>query len=262
MRIFLDLDGTLIGPSGAVSEPVWEAIDEARQAGVEMSVCTGRPGAGVAMRIAERIDPHGAHIFENGAMITPAVGDPLKVEALEISDLERLVDHAAHTPAVLELYSADGIFVNRYNADCTLHEEVLDIEVIEADLSDVIQHHDIARAHWIMRPETVDQTLAIELGACEVGIASSPVLPENIFASITRRGVSKGSAARWIIDHFGHEPDATAAVGDAPSDRSVLDAVAHPFVMANAPAEMHADYTVIGLVEEDGVIEALVYSAQ
>lgn len=256
MRIFLDLDGTLIGPSGSVSEPVWRAIDDAREAGARMSVCTGRPGAGVALRVARRVDPLGPHIFENGALITPANGEPLQVAALAVADLEKLVEKSKSTPAVLELYTAHGIFVSRYNEDCRSHEEVLDIDVVERNLGEVIREFDVARAHWIMRPETLETTLDLDLAESEVGVASSPVLPTNVFASITRKGVSKGSAARWIIENFGDDPAQTAAVGDAPSDRAVLDAVARPFVMANSPPEMHGDYQVIGHVNEDGVIEA------
>ncbi|MGP1309624.1 MAG: HAD hydrolase family protein [Phycisphaerales bacterium] len=38
----VDLDGTLLGPSGAVSEANLEAVNAARKAGVEVVICTGR----------------------------------------------------------------------------------------------------------------------------------------------------------------------------------------------------------------------------
>lgn len=38
----LDLDGTLLGPTGGVSEANIEAVDAARRAGIEVVICTGR----------------------------------------------------------------------------------------------------------------------------------------------------------------------------------------------------------------------------
>ena len=40
--IALDLDGTLIGPDGSISAPNRRAIERAREAGIRVTVCTGR----------------------------------------------------------------------------------------------------------------------------------------------------------------------------------------------------------------------------
>ena len=257
MYVFLDLDGTLIGPSGWISDAVWSAIDAARDAGFKLAVCTGRPRGGVSQRAARRIDPDGPHIFENGALIAPADGDPWVAQSLDLSDLEILVRQTQHTDAVLEFYTPAGIFVSAYNEDCREHERVLEIAVHEADLSQVIREHQVVRAHWIMRPETVDRTLDLTLNASETGVASSPVLPQNIFASITRKGVSKGSAARWVAENAAIPVKDSAAIGDSTGDLPVLELVGRPFVMADSPPELTTRFEVVPDVTRDGAAVAL-----
>ena len=97
----LDLDGTLIGASGQVDACVWEAAARARDAGVRLALCTGRPGFGAAARIARRIDPDTPHIFQNGAQVTYLDGDTLQVSGLRERAVKALVRAARELSAAL-----------------------------------------------------------------------------------------------------------------------------------------------------------------
>ncbi|MEZ4460775.1 MAG: HAD family hydrolase [bacterium] len=255
MLIFLDLDGTVLGPNG-ISPAVANAAKAARDAGFLLSVCTGRPRGGVAQTIAQSFGA-GPHIFENGAMIAAPTGRPEVLESLPQSVALSLARHARDVEAVLEFYTPAGVFVSRYNTDCEEHEQILGIRVEEADLEDVARQRPIMRAHWIMRPLTRHAALALDLDEVEVGEATSPVLPGMLFASITPQGVSKGTAVAWVAAHHGVELADCVGVGDAPGDRPMLDAVGHPYVMGNAPPELHRDYPVLPSVELDGVATLL-----
>jgi len=255
MLIFLDLDGTIIGPNG-MTPAVGAAIDAARRAGFLLSVCTGRPRGGVAQSIARRLG-EGPHIFENGAMVAPADGAPQAVERLTKADALRLARHSKTAQAVLEFYTPEGVFVSRNNADCQEHAQVLEIVAHEADLEAIATTHDVMRAHWIMRPENSAEALLLELDDVEVGLASSPVLLGYLFASVTRVGVSKGTAAARVAEFHGRSLVDCWAVGDAEGDRPVLDVVGHPRVMGNSPSSLLADFMSIGDVEDDAVAELL-----
>ncbi len=255
MLIFLDLDGTVIGPNG-MTPAVGAAIDVARRAGFLLSVCTGRPRGGVAQEIARRMG-EGPHIFDNGAMVASADGKPQAVERLTPEDALRLARHSKTAAAVLEFYTPAGVFVSRDNADCQEHARVLQITVTEADLEVIAATHEVMRAHWIMRPENSAEALLLELDDVEVGLASSPVLVGYLFASVTRYGVSKGSAAARVADVHGRSLSDCWAVGDAEGDRPVLDVVGHPRVMGNSPASLLEDFMAIGDVEDDAVAQLL-----
>lgn len=255
MVLFLDLDGTIIGSNG-VAESTFEAIDAARAQGLKMAVCTGRPGAGVALEIARRISD-GPHIFESGAVVKSSAGEVFMSETLDTDSLMTLIAHSKTTPAVLEFYTPNGVFVSRNNADCRRHAEVLDIEFQEASLEEVARTGEVVRAHWIMRPENKEQTLSLELPTCEIGVASSPVLPENVFASITRRGVSKGVAAAFVADRYGVSLESCWGVGDSDGDLPLLEVVGRGWVMAEANAGLRGRFEVLPGVDEGGVALAI-----
>src|SRR5678816_1897837 len=67
--VCIDVDGTLVGSGGAVNERVWPAAARAREAGVALAVCSGRPGFGVTRALAAQVDPSGWHCFQNGASV-------------------------------------------------------------------------------------------------------------------------------------------------------------------------------------------------
>ena len=251
-HIFFDLDGTLIGSSGDVKQSVWDAIEPLRGR-IGMSVCTGRPRAGVAQRVAERLDPDGLHIFENGAMIAPANGSPAAVSSLDRDELLVIADAARHLDAVVEFYTADGVFVSDLSQDCLDHGVAIGIEPQPAELSTIVERLEVFRAHWIMREHVVDDVVSIPLRHSELGLASSPVMPGLVFGSVTKRGTSKGSAATEVARRVGSNLEWSAGLGDAIGDLPLLEVVGHPFVVANAEATLKQRFEVLGHVDEDGV---------
>lgn len=256
-HIFFDLDGTLIGSSGDVKDEVWRALEAVRAAGVGFSVCTGRPRAGVAQRVARKLAPDGLHIFENGGMITPADGDPLAVSALDEADLRRLAKRAYDFGATIEFYTTEGIFTSKLDADCAEHARAIDIEVEERDLYEVIDEIPVVRAHWIVREHLIPSIVTVMFDNAEMGLASSPVLPGMHFGSVTRKGTSKGSAAANVAERLGFDLADAIGIGDAPGDEPLLRVVGHPFVVDNAPPELRFRYEVLGDVDEAGVLPLL-----
>lgn len=249
--IFLDLDGTVIGANG-VSERTWRALDTLKK-DHHLVVCTGRTRAGVAARIAERMGPDGPHIFENGGLIGTVKSAPWFSSALDLNDLELLIQKSESVDATLEFYTAEGVFCSRDHEDCRVHAEVLDIEINFANLREIAQKIPVIRAHWIMRPEVVEQALDVQLSASELGVARSPVLPKNVFASITARGVSKGTAVGFVAGRLGFSVAEAFGVGDSEGDRPMLEVVGHPLVMGDAPQTLLSDFPSIGSVDADGL---------
>jgi Cof subfamily protein (haloacid dehalogenase superfamily) len=257
--IFLDLDGTLIGPDGWVSDRVWEAVDEVLAAGVTLAACTGRTRQGVAREIARRLGQDGFHVFDSGAVIASHDGRVLSAHRLDAGSLTRIIEHARRLgpETMVELYTPDGIYVERMTWRCKRHAEVLGLTVCEADLEEVTARGDVIRAHWIAPPEDLDEALSNDLPECQVAVASSPALPESMFASITAGGVSKGSAALEIARHIGVSLADAMAVGDSPGDLPVLEVVGHPRVMGDSGEALRQRFKTVPSVEEHGAIAAL-----
>ena len=256
--IFLDVDGTLIGAKGHVEDCVWQATEKARAAGVKLSLCTGRPCFGVAQKVAERLGPDVPHIFQNGAQIARASGEPVKVRALKEAATRALLTHAREHNLTLELYTPTNLYVERKTALSDGHAKMIGVTAIVSDLGKVIQDEPVVRAQWVVTKDDLRRATAFEHKDIDVGIATSPALKGAVFASLTQKGVSKGSAVRYVADLLKVDLANSMGVGDSSGDIPLLEEVGFPVAMANAAPELLADYpNHAGHVDECGVVLAL-----
>jgi hydroxymethylpyrimidine pyrophosphatase-like HAD family hydrolase len=87
--------------------------------------------------------------------------------------------------------------------------------------------------------------------------AQSEALPGDAFISVTRQGVNKGSAVRFVAQHLGLDLARCAAIGDSFGDLAMLEAVAHPRVMAAAPEALRSRFINVPDVEHHGARDAI-----
>ena len=256
----LDIDGTLVDSSGLVKDQVWQMIDKAQGAGMQFAVCTGRPGEGVAARIAKRLSANGPHIFQSGAVISNADGKVVKAFGLNESIGQDLVRLAREHNLALEMYSPNQLFVERQTPKSTAHAKVLGVTPVVQDLLEVIHNEPIVRAQWVVSPEDLSLLEALELTNIEQSSATTPALPDTLFISLTPKGVSKGSAVTALAEHLQIPLDNIMAVGDSQGDVSMLEVVGHPIVMGNSPDWLKERFPNVGDVEDLGIVSAIHYA--
>ncbi len=255
--VILDLDGTVIGASGQVAPSVWEAAEEARDAGVKIAVCTGRPGLGVALRVARRLGPSVPHVFQSGAHMAFPDGDTLMASSLREAAALQLVQHARAQGLVLELYTPNHLYVERRTTLSEAHAAMIGVNALVRDLAEVVQSEPVVRAQWVLTPEQEAQAMALKVRDVQVSRATSPAQPDTLFISITRQGTSKGSAVTALCKHLRVPLAKTMAVGDSAGDLPMLELVGYPLVVGNAEPALLERYASVGSVEDGGVVEAL-----
>ncbi len=262
--VFIDVDGTLVGRDG-VPDCVWPAAEALRNQGVRLSLITGRPGRGHALAYARRLDPTGLHVFESGAVVLALSRDPhspptqpLLVEALPQEAAREAVRLARRLQLPLEGYTADGgFFLEGEDPLLQAHQELLGLKAEPADLmalpSPLVRLQVLAEAH---------APLGALLDALPPGlqahVAESPRMPGVRFVSLTKRGVSKLTAARFVAESYGLTLAQSAMVGDGENDLEVIRGVGLGIAMGNAaPKVKAAAKRVVAPVEECGLAEAL-----
>lgn len=256
--VVLDLDGTVIGSTGQVRPCVNEAMERGRAAGMRIAVGTGRPAIGVALRIAQRIGPNNAHIFQSGAHIAYTDGETLRVSALTEATTRNLIAHARSLGAVLELYTPTNLFVERNSGLAEKHQALLGFSAIVQDLTDVVETEPVIRAQWVVTEEKLEAVRQVEIPGAQLTHSLSPALPEAHFVSVTQAGVSKGTALRELCDAMKVKLENVMAVGDSDGDIPMLDVVGHPVIMGNSHPDLIAKYeNVVGDVDDCGVAEAI-----
>lgn len=256
--VVLDLDGTVIGADGQVRQCVWEAAQRARDAGMKVAVCTGRPAFGVALRVAERIGPDNPHVFQSGAHVGYPDGRTIQVTALREADVRVLIATARDRGAVLELYTPTELFVERRTELSERHAKLLGVTAIVRDLEDVAEHEPVVRAQWVAPLDGHEALLERLPDGIAAATATSPALPGIAFVNMTRAGTSKASAVEQLAKHLRVPLADIMAVGDSANDVPMLDIVGHPRVMANGSPDVLARYErVVPSVEECGAAEAI-----
>jgi hypothetical protein len=104
----LDLDGTLMQPGGSISDRNREAVAKARDAGVEIVVCTGRRYRTTAW-VLETLGLEGPVVVHNGVLTkSGATGETLASHYLETTLFE-------HALGLLRRVAPPIVYVDRYH---------------------------------------------------------------------------------------------------------------------------------------------------
>jgi len=256
--VLIDVDGTLFGPNG-VPQCAWEAAQRARAAGLHLSVCTGRPGRGLALQYAERLDPEGLHIFESGAVIVTGRGQLLRAFTLPPAVYRRLLELSRVYGIPFEVYTAEGGFYREsQHPDLLIHEQMLGYP---AQVCPLDPCEGLVRVQFVWRPSPAWQQLREQIKQMpevELHEATSPGMPGVGFSSVTAMGVSKRAAARWIAAKLDLDLGCAAMIGDGENDLELIQSVGLGIAMGNAPETVkRAARWVVSTVENCGLEQAL-----
>jgi Cof subfamily protein (haloacid dehalogenase superfamily) len=254
--VCLDLDGTLVGASGAPTTGVWEAAERARWAGLHLAICTARMGSGSSWEWAIRLDPGGWHQFQTGASLMHTGTGETSSSPLPSGAAETCAAVAAEHGFVFECYADRDYIVDSDDVVARLHADLLGIPYARRSLTDLVGTP--LRTQFIVPDALLDLALASIPEACDASGATSPVIPGFHFVSITASGVSKATGVAALATLAGCEMSNVMMVGDGQNDVSAMNVVGHPVAMGNAHAEATAAsrYQVAD-VDHDGVAEAL-----
>ena len=270
--VFVDIDGTLVGSGGDVHPAVWPAAERLRAAGVRLAICSGRPGYGVARQYAERLDPDGWHIFQNGASVFDLATGARRSSVLPDAVMTQLLAQARANGLTLELYGDDDFLVEPGAADIARHGDGRAAR--HADLLGVpyrpgpLREYASAlggtpvRAQWLLAHVDAPAVLADPPAGARLVPSSSPVMLDTTFVSVLAPGIDKVVAVRAVAEAYGLPLSAVMFVGDGANDAAAMAAVAEggglAVAMANAePEALAVAGHVTGHVDAGGLADAL-----
>lgn len=252
----IDVDGTLIGAAGVVDQRVWRAAERATAAGIHLALCSGRPAFGLARDFAQRLDPDGWHLFQNGASVVHARSGQSRSTPLPREIVQQLVHESRSSGRVVEFYGDTDYVVERDTPWSREHAALLGLPFRVRALESLGQP--VVRAQWLLGAGDAAAALAGADPRVDTAQSVSPQMPDARFVGITAQGVNKGSALRGIAASLGIDLAEVMYVGDSGNDLSALRVVGHPVAMGNAEAEvLDAATLVVGDVEQAGLAEAL-----
>lgn len=254
--VCLDIDGTLVGASGEPHRRVWSAVERARQSGIHIALCSGRPGFGVTRDLAVRIAPQGIHCFQNGASIVDFNSGRSLSTALAADVVALLIARARSRRGLLELYTDDAYVAEEDAERLRRHAGLLGVPFAPRSFDAL--DGPIVRAQWLVPHAEAPAVLAEPHAGLEVSPSLAPSMPDTTFVSLTRKGVNKGSAVDAIAAALSLQLEDVMYVGDGFNDAPAMRVVGWPMAVHNA--EPIARELARGFVpgpESGGVAEAL-----
>jgi len=254
--VCVDVDGTLVGSEGVIAERVWPAVERVRAGGVHVALCSGRPAFGITRGLAQRLDPGGWHVFQNGSSVLNVATGESHSRPLPPDAVQGLVARARATGRVLELYSDGDYAVESTLPRARRHAELLGVPFRARDLLSLAGA--IVRAQWVVSPEDADEIVAEPPSELNLARSLSPVMPGTAFVALTAPGVDKASGVRSVAAAYRVPLAEVMMVGDAENDLGVMREVGWPVAMGNAePVVQAAARRTVGHVDDGGLVEAL-----
>jgi hydroxymethylpyrimidine pyrophosphatase-like HAD family hydrolase len=252
----LDIDGTLMHWGGDISEPVANAITQARMTRNHVVLATGR-NILATVPVAHRLGiKRGYIVCSNGALtlkLNPAAKDGYEVvETITFDPAAVLAAIREEMPDALVAVEdlGTGFRVTRPfpMGELTGEQRVVDFDDLAA--------HPVTRV--VIRAPGAEvshfDNIVERLGLTDVTYA----VGYTAWLDLTPPGVTKASALERIRQQLGVRPEHTVAVGDGNNDVDMLRWAARSYAMANAPEHVAAAAKArIGHVEQDGVLHVL-----
>ncbi len=248
--IAVDLDGTLLDPTGKPHEHDLAALQAARAAGVCVTILTGRLYAG-SRAFAQRLGLTGPVGCADGNHVVRS-GDDVTLHHLAVQGARAgaLRDtFARHRPATF-VFGRDAIGHDAHGAPYVDYVATWspDIRATQDVFGHALWDHDegvtaVVGVGTREQIEGVAGDLARDLPG-HVLAATFPMrrgMHAGSWAMIVRAsGGTKGTALRWIAEHEGVALADTVCVGDWVNDIPMFEVAGRSFVMGQAPDEVKA----------------------
>ncbi|MEN0019481.1 MAG: HAD hydrolase family protein [Planctomycetota bacterium] len=263
----IDLDGTLLDSTGTVPLAHAEAVERARKAGLEVTLCTGRALAESAEAIAA-VGQRTPVVVAGGAMVCdPVTGSTLhratmpQAMARPLVEAMHLAGHAALVYKDRELAGYDYLVVTGdedFGLD-PVTEWWFDFQDVGVRTVRSMDEDDSAEANirvGVCAPQLgadrVDAAVRAMVGRGELDEVSSHAFmvvtasekagasePYVIYECLTIEA-HKWHGLRRLCAHLGLDASRVAAIGDQMNDLPMLQHAALGVAMGNAPDEVKA----------------------
>jgi Cof subfamily protein (haloacid dehalogenase superfamily) len=259
----IDIDGTLVAESDRVSRENLEALRAAVDAGVHVSICTGRSSGSASRYIQEIGITDNIHVFYDGAIVSrDPVTQPVFIENIAPDLVREMLDYGVQNDIPMELASLNGFFSERETWSTKVKREYFGIDTTIIPFDGIHERERIIRIDIAICDDNCKQRTAdfIEYFRNKVAFSHtfSPRYPEAEFVNIVSQGLSKGKALETLCRHLGYNPEDVMAVGDWLNDITMLEYAGLGVAMGNAHDDVKAmaDYVTLD-VREHGLAAAV-----
>ncbi|HFR3691309.1 TPA: sugar-phosphatase [Streptococcus suis] len=258
--VAIDIDGTLLNSQHEITPEVFQAIQDAKKAGVKIVIATGRPISGVRAILDQlNLTEAGDYVitFNGGLVQDAATGEDIVKDTLSYDDYLDIELAARKLNLPMHASTKEGLFTaNRNIGKYTVYESTLVNAPIFYRTPEEMTDKEIIKVMMVDEPERLDRALETIPAAFFDRFTIAKSAP--FYLEFTPKQANKGLAIIALAQTLGLTMDQTMAIGDQENDRSMLEVVGSPVVMENGNSELKkiAKY-ITKSNDESGVAYAL-----
>jgi hypothetical protein len=260
--LVVDIDGTLLDKNGALSTEDREALIKVSQAGIRVSLSTGRASQ-ACRKLIDQLSLNGYHMFFDGALVSdPITGQEVYAQPISTNLVRQIVEFIHQNEMNLDLFSSSHYFVERETWASDIRREFFGLHPVVVDFNQLWRQERIIKGTLLVRSaeekakaERFRQHFSRRLS---LSMTKTPAYPDIDFINVLTIGVSKKKALEALARHLGLAMAEIMAIGDGLNDASIISSVGLGVAMGNAPDEVKAmaDYVTLD-VDHSGVAAAI-----
>jgi Cof subfamily protein (haloacid dehalogenase superfamily) len=254
----LDLDGTIVGDGMQVSVRVRGAVRKALDAGVHVTIASGRPFRQTRL-FADDLGIREPLICYQGAVVRDALsGEVYFRRAVPLHLAHEFIDVAREHEWDLSVFVDDGLYVERVTPLARFYAEYGPIQEELNPVGDLRAFVSSEPIKLIVVTEAEQAGMANDLLKERFAGRLRIVRSFACFVEGTNLAASKGQALSFLAGKLGVTQAETMAIGDHDNDADMVAWAGLGVAMGNAsPAVKAAADYVAPSIEEDGAAEAI-----
>lgn len=256
--VFSDVDGTLLTSQHQLLANTLYSIKSLQQQGIPFVLISARSPSGI-YPIQEKYGFRSPVISYSGALILDENRNVLYSRGFSRRIAKQVIEFIEenHFDCSWNLYSMDTWIVkDKRDPRVIREEEIVQACAVEGTVDMIAEDADIGKILCMCNPDCIleiEQQLKAAFPSLSI-VKSSDRLLEIMQSRVTKSSAVKALCSLWDISL-----DKTVAFGDHYNDVEMLETVAMPFLMGNAPAELKKRFTnVTDSNDEDGIYHGLV----
>jgi len=254
--IAMDLDGTLVKGSSGITPRVRETIAAARDAGIEITIATGRMFRS-ARRFADDLQVNLPIICYQGSLVRdPVTGVTHRHDVLPTGPAQAAVTFARRHEIHVNAYIDDELYMEADTPEGRFYAASSNVPITFVD--DLVEAvaAGSTKLVFVMDEDRVLETIAAMDGRFGPTVQATRSHPR--FAEVVRRDVNKGRALAIVADAANVPLEQTMGIGDNLNDLDLVRAAGIGVAMADGdPRVLAAADWITGTYEDDGVAQAI-----
>ncbi len=259
--IAIDMDGTLLNDHHEVTEEVRNALHKAKEQGVKIVLCSGRPIGGMRRYLKDlKLDEEEDYVIAyNGALVQNTHTNEIVSElSLGYEDLKLVHELSVELSTSMHFFDADNLYTPNHNiSKYTVYESYINqIPLHYRQVKEIPANILLPKIMFIDEPDRLSKVIAqipASLKEQYMMVQSTP-----FFLEILHPKVSKGNAVKQLAEKLGIRQQEVMCIGDNGNDLSMIEYAGCGVAMGNAIPEVKKSANFQTLSNnENGVAHAI-----